>query len=252
MAPADPGNRLLHIGIDVGQHTPRLHGGGAGEPAKGQRHRYHRRGHEAGDERQRHADGKENREDEHDQQQLTHQVEGQRYNLREILRVGGHPADNFPGRIFVIKGHVPLEHSIEGVFAQVEHHIADNARRVALANKVEDPGEGAGRQDGADDQPQLRCRPVHRQLVDAARNEQRQHRIHGRIEDDHPGHQRHLPAEGAKVGEDAAHQLAVRIVPVVAFGIQPIHQKTHEADSFSPVQLWPGAGNGWLKRSVYS
>ena len=97
--------------------------------------------------------GIDKEEDDHNNQhleQLADQVKGQGHDIREILRVRGHAANDFAGRELVVEGHVACQNGIKGIFAQGQHNIAHRARRITLAHKVKAPRQHAGEKDRAD------------------------------------------------------------------------------------------------------
>src|SRR3972149_5965127 len=67
--------------------------------------------------------------------------------LGERLRIRRDAADDFAGGDRIVERQIALEHGVEGVLAQLEHHVADRLRGLPAPEEVERPGQAAQKRD---------------------------------------------------------------------------------------------------------
>ena len=91
---ADAGDRFLHVRIDLGQHAPRLRGRMACDAAESQGNEDHDRRDRQRDQRQPQVDKEQQPHHDRHDQHLAHQIQGQRHDVRKVLRIRCHPADD--------------------------------------------------------------------------------------------------------------------------------------------------------------
>ena len=226
------GNRFLHVGVHLRDDTPRLLCRVAGDAAESERDDDDQRCNRQRDEGQLHVDEDEDRHHHRHLEHLADQVERQGDHVGKILRVRRDATDDLARRELIVERHVTRQDGVEGVPAQIEHHVAHGAGGVALTHKVECPREHAGEEDGHN-QPPTALPYVDADVVAAGEhvqprgNEHREGRIHQRVEHNHPAHQQHLSSIGFEIAPNAPQQLAIRITAVVCLGIETVHDEAH-------------------------
>jgi len=224
----DPAHRLLDLRVDLRGHAPRALRHGARDAAETQGKGDCDRRHDQEQECQPGVDGDEPHGQEQHQHDLAQEAGRQRYDLGQILRIRGDAADDLPRWMLVIERHVVPHGRSKHILANLQHHIAHDARGKPLLDEVEAPRHRAEQQHAQGQQGDGRGRWVARHQVDAGRDQDRPAAPCNGIQRDRGRDQHHSLAVRPEISENPAHQLAVTVIPVVCLVLEAVEDKTHQ------------------------